>query len=134
MRWYPLPDSEFVLRCLHDNATAWLRSKEPVYRRLDALLLIKQRRDRLYPNDCPVRSIITEKMREITDEVVRSGTISCRILLHGQSFPQSLRGQFEELPETQLGENQTQHAVGRLILPAACSEPTQVPIQTLQVQ
>src|SRR5512135_1061300 len=39
------------------------------------------------------------------------GTISRRNLLSGQFFPQLLRGQLEELPETQLGEIQAQQAV-----------------------
>ena len=63
-----------------------------------------------------------------------SGTISRRNLLSGQFFPQLLRGQLEELPETQLGEIQAQQAVRRLTLAAAYSKATQVPVQTLEVQ
>src|SRR5512135_3519377 len=62
------------------------------------------------------------------------GTISRRNLLSGQFFPQLLRGQLEELPETQLGEIQAQQAVRRLTLAAADSKATQVPVQTLEVQ
>ena len=62
------------------------------------------------------------------------GTISRRILLRGQFFPQFLRGQLEELPETQLGEIQAQQAVRRLIFAAAGAKAAQVPVQTLQVQ
>src|SRR4051812_21344765 len=62
------------------------------------------------------------------------GTISRRMILRGQFFPQLLRGQLEELPEAQLGQIQAQQAVRRLILAAAGPEATQVPVQTLQVQ
>src|SRR5512133_1332527 len=62
------------------------------------------------------------------------GTISRRILLRGQFFPQFLRRQLEALPETQLGEIQAQQAVRRLILAAAGAEAAQVPVQALQVQ
>jgi hypothetical protein len=50
------------------------------------------------------------------------GTISRCILLHGQSLPQFLRRQLEELPEAQGGELQAQQAVGRLVLAAAGPE------------
>src|SRR3954447_17324391 len=63
-----------------------------------------------------------------------AGTISRRMLLRGQFFPQLLRAQLEELPEAQLGEIQAQQAVRRLILAAAGPEATQVPVQPLQVQ
>jgi hypothetical protein len=62
------------------------------------------------------------------------GTNSRHILLRGQSFPQFLRRQLEELPEAQLGKPQVQQVVRRLILAASYSKPTKVPVQTLQVQ
>jgi hypothetical protein len=68
------------------------------------------------------------------DEIAVAGTISHRMILRGQFFPQLLRGQLEELPEAQLGEIQAQQAVRRLIFAAAGPEATQVPVQTLQVQ
>ena len=61
-------------------------------------------------------------------------TNSRRILLRGQSFPQFLGRQFEELPEAQLGQLQTQQAVRRSISPGAGPEPTQIPVQPLQVE
>jgi hypothetical protein len=64
----------------------------------------------------------------------QEGTISRRILLRGQFFPQFLRGQLEELPEAQVGQLQTQQAVRRLTSPGAGSEPTQIPVQPLQVE
>ena len=63
-----------------------------------------------------------------------TGTISRRISQRGQFFPQFLRGQLEELPEAQVGQLQAQQAVRRLTLAAAGPEPTQVPVQPLQVQ
>src|SRR5689334_4659455 len=45
----------------------------------------------------------------------QEGTISRCISHRGQLFPQLLRGQVEEFPEAQLGEIQSQQAVGRLI-------------------
>src|SRR4051812_15811585 len=66
--------------------------------------------------------------------LTQRGTISRRISLRGQFFPQFLRRQLEELPEARLGQLQAQQAVRRLILAATDPEATQVPVQPLQVQ
>jgi hypothetical protein len=62
------------------------------------------------------------------------GTISCRILLRGQLFPQFLRRQFEQLPEAHVGHLQAEQTVRRPILAAADAKAPHVPVQTLQVQ
>ena len=62
------------------------------------------------------------------------GTISRRISHRGQFFPQILRRQLEELPETRRGEIQARQAVRRLTFAAAYSEAAQVPVEALQVQ
>ena len=92
-----------------------------------------------------LRDVIEADVRLLVDEVAdffecwsdgedAAGTISRCISHRGQLFPQFLRGQLEELPETQLGELQAQQAVRRPILAAADSKATQVPVQALQVQ
>ena len=63
-----------------------------------------------------------------------AGTISRRISHRGQFFPQFVRRQLEELAEAHLGHLQPHQPVRRLIFAAAGPEPTQVPVQTLQVQ
>ena len=50
------------------------------------------------------------------------GTISRRIFLSGQPFPQFLRRELEELPETQVGQLHAQQAVRRLTFAAAYSK------------
>ncbi len=62
------------------------------------------------------------------------GTISRRIILRGQSFPQFLRRELEELPEAQVVQLQAQQTVRRLVLAEAGPKTAQVPVQTLQVQ
>ena len=56
-----------------------------------------------------------------------TGTFSRRIIFRGQLFPQLLRCQLEELPETQIGQLQTQQLVWRLILAMAPAKAMQVP-------
>jgi hypothetical protein len=51
-------------------------------------------------------------------DALKQGTISRRIFLRGQFFPQILRGQLEELPEAQVRHVQAQQAVRRLTLAA----------------
>jgi hypothetical protein len=46
-------------------------------------------------------------------------------------FPQSLGGQLEELPETEIGQLQTQSFVRRLILAMAPAKAMQVSVQPL---
>src|SRR4051794_7333410 len=62
------------------------------------------------------------------------GTISRRNFQRGQSFPQFLGRQLEELPEAQVGHPQAEQVVRRLTLAVTDPEPTKVPVQTFQVQ
>ncbi len=62
------------------------------------------------------------------------GTFSRPIIFGGQSFPQLLGGELEELPETEIGQLQPQQLVWRLTLTVAEAETMQVPVQPFQVQ
>jgi len=62
------------------------------------------------------------------------GTISRRNVLSGQLFSKFGRSQLEELAETHFGELQPQQAIRCLSLAMAGPEPSQVPVQPLQIQ